>query len=43
VLDPQASAARSGGGRGMKIVDRLASQWGVELGTSSKTVWFTAG
>lgn len=29
-------------GRGLKIVDRLARDWGVEIGDSGKTVWFTA-
>ena len=43
VLGPHTSTALAGGGRGLRIVDRLASQWGVELGGSSKTVWFTAG
>lgn len=43
VLDPHPGASPSGGGRGLEIVDRLASQWGVELGSASKTVWFTAG
>ena len=27
-------------GRGMLIVDRLASTWGVEVATGGKTVWF---
>ncbi len=28
------------GGRGLRLVDRLASQWGVERHPSGKTVWF---
>jgi len=27
-------------GRGMRLVDLLATSWGVEVGTSSKVVWF---
>lgn len=27
-------------GRGMRLVDLLASSWGVELGPTSKVVWF---
>jgi anti-sigma regulatory factor (Ser/Thr protein kinase) len=30
----------SPGGRGLRIVDALASAWGVEAGTDGKTVWF---
>lgn len=29
-------------GRGLTIVDRLAAEWGVEVGDAGKTVWFTA-
>lgn len=27
-------------GRGMRLVERLASRWGVDPGTHGKTVWF---
>lgn len=29
-------------GRGMRLVDLLASSWGVEMGPTSKVVWFEA-
>lgn len=29
------------GGQGLRLVDRLASAWGVELGPPGKVVWFT--
>lgn len=28
------------GGRGLRIVELLASRWGTELSTTGKTVWF---
>ena len=27
-------------GRGLQLVDELASRWGVDLDTDRKTVWF---
>lgn len=41
-LDPDAvtrSERRSGGGRGLFIVDAIAESWGVEHGSDGKTVW----
>ena len=36
-----AQASRSSGdGRGLQIVDALATTWGVETGSEGKTVWF---
>lgn len=31
------------GGWGLDLVDRLAREWGVELGRDGKVVWFTLG
>jgi anti-sigma regulatory factor (Ser/Thr protein kinase) len=46
--DPEHLPARPGhagpqaaGGRGLRIVDRLARAWGVDASSMSKTVWFT--
>lgn len=37
---PAEPGATATSGRGMRLVDLLASSWGVELGTTSKVVWF---
>lgn len=38
----RAPALTAAGGRGMMLVDALASSWGVDDGgTAGKTVWFT--
>lgn len=40
---PVASQPDEARGRGLRIVDYLASAWGVERGDTGKTVWFHVG
>lgn len=40
VLQPLLSEPVDGSGRGLRIVDRLASRWGADLEADGKTVWF---
>jgi hypothetical protein len=39
VLVPDAGA-EAGGGRGMRLVDALASRWGYERGGGQAVTWF---
>jgi anti-sigma regulatory factor (Ser/Thr protein kinase) len=34
---------QAGHGRGLELVQRLASRWGVREGTSGRTIWFELG
>jgi anti-sigma regulatory factor (Ser/Thr protein kinase) len=44
VPNHEAPADRSGGGRGLNIVDDLADAWGCEISPGDgKSVWFVAG
>jgi hypothetical protein len=38
---PVAAHAEDEGGRGLLLVDAIATDWGVDLYHQSKTVWFT--
>lgn len=37
---PRSADADAEGGRGLTLVDALASRWGTELTATGKTVWF---
>ena len=39
-LHPRDANGFSVSGRGLHLVDELASRWGVDLDCSTKTVWF---
>lgn len=38
-VEPRVAAPGDGSGRGLRIVDQVASDWGVEVGASTKAVW----
>jgi anti-sigma regulatory factor (Ser/Thr protein kinase) len=40
VPQPRHSAPAEEGGRGMQLVEALASDWGTDAGADGKTVWF---
>lgn len=40
---PRHPGAAATSGRGLEIVDRVATRWGVSQGTDGKSVWFELG